>query len=114
MDYLQRTKKISPEVRLKAEQYINLGFQRLMTFQAKDGGFSLWERGEPETFLTAFGLMEISDMSRVHEVDPAVVRRAQEWLMRKESGDGSWPVSPIAHRERASNSGIYAFTAYAV
>src|SRR6185369_4464900 len=113
MNYLKQTKKVRPEVQLKAEEYINVGFQKLLTFQSPDGGFSLWAGGQPETFLTAFGLMEIFDMSRVHEVDPAVIARAQAWLISKQNADGSWPVSPSAHGERASKTGALAFTAYA-
>jgi uncharacterized protein YfaS (alpha-2-macroglobulin family) len=113
VNYLKQTKKIRPEVQLKAEEYINVGFQKLLTFQTPDGGFSLWAGGQPETFLTAFGLMELFDMSRVHEVDPAVIARAQAWLIGKQNADGSWPVSPTAHGERASKSGALAFTAYA-
>src|SRR5947208_1028073 len=113
MDYLKQTKKANPAVQMKAEEYINLGFQRLMTFQSGDGGFSLWAGGEPETFLTAYGLMEIADMSRVQEVDPAVIQRAQAWLIAKQNADGSWPVTTSAHQERASKSGAFAFTAYA-
>src|SRR5207237_5951137 len=66
-----------------------------------------------ETFLTAYGLMELADMSRVHEVDPVVIQRAQAWLIAKQNTDGSWPVSTSAHQERASKSGAFAFTAYA-
>src|SRR5438067_3380409 len=113
MDYLKQTKKANPAVQMKAEEYINLGFQRLMTFQSGDGGFSLWAGGQPETFLTAYGLMEIADMSRVQEVDPAVIQRAQAWLIAKQNADGSWPVTTSAHQERASKSGAFAFTAYA-
>src|SRR5436309_5057099 len=113
MDYLKQMKKANPAVQLKAEEYINLGFQRLMTFQSPDGGFSLWAGGEPETFLTAYGLMELADMSRVQEVDPAVIQRAQAWLIAKQNADGSWPVTTSAHQERASKSGAFAFTAYA-
>src|SRR5262249_40553329 len=111
---LKQAKKTNPAVQMKAEEYINLGFQRLMTFQSGDGGFSLWAGGEPETFLTAFGLMEISDMSRVHEVDPTVIERAQAWLIGKQNADGPCPVPASAHQERASKSGAFAFTAYAV
>jgi uncharacterized protein YfaS (alpha-2-macroglobulin family) len=113
LDYLKRTKKANPAVQLKAEGYINAGYQRLLTFQQDDGGFSLWSEGQPETFLTAFGIMEMADMSQVYEVDPAVIQRAQKWLVAQQRADGSWPVSASAHQERASKSGILAFTAYA-
>src|SRR5690606_19661676 len=33
LDYLETTGQINPQVRLQAEQYINLGYQRLLTFE---------------------------------------------------------------------------------
>ena len=40
--------------------------------------------------LTAYGLQEFSDMSRVHDVDPAMIERAARWLLGQQAGDGSW------------------------
>ena len=40
LDYLKRSGKATPELRMKAEQYLNLGYQRLLTFRNRDGGFN--------------------------------------------------------------------------
>jgi uncharacterized protein YfaS (alpha-2-macroglobulin family) len=90
LDYLKQTKKIKPEIQMKAEQYINVGYQRLVTFEVKSGGFS-WFGDEPaHQILTAYGLLEFSDMARVHDVDPAVISRTQTWLAGKQNPDGTW------------------------
>lgn len=90
LDYLKATKKVNPELRMKAESYINTGYQRLVTFECKNGGFS-WFGDEPaHQILTAYGLLEFSDMARVHDVDPAVIARTQAWLASKQKPDGSW------------------------
>ncbi len=90
LDYLKGVKKINPEIRMKAEQYVNVGYQRLVTFECKSGGFS-WFGDEPaHQILTAYGLLEFSDMAKVHEVDPALISRTQAWLAGKQQGDGSW------------------------
>lgn len=90
LDYLKTTKKINPELQMKAEQYINVGYQRLVTFECKNGGFS-WFGNEPaHQILTAYGLLEFSDMAKVHDVDPAVIARTQNWLASKQKPDGSW------------------------
>jgi len=90
LDYLKATKKINPELQMKAESYINTGYQRLVTFECKSGGFS-WFGDEPaHQILTAYGLLEFSDMARVHDVDPAVISRTQAWLAGKQKPDGSW------------------------
>ena len=90
LDYMKQTKKINPALQMKAEGYINVGYQRLVTFECKGGGFS-WFGNEPaHQVLTAYGLLEFSDMARVHSVDPAVIARTQHWLAGKQREDGSW------------------------
>ncbi|PJB63451.1 MAG: alpha-2-macroglobulin, partial [Armatimonadetes bacterium CG_4_9_14_3_um_filter_58_7] len=89
-DYMKRTKKINPEIQMKAEQYINLGYQRLVTFEVQGGGFSWFGDAPAHKVLTAYGLMEFSDMAKVHEVDPAVITRTQQWLAKQQKADGSW------------------------
>jgi uncharacterized protein YfaS (alpha-2-macroglobulin family) len=90
LDYLQSTGQTNPEVQMKAEQYINLGYQRLTTFEVPGGGFSLFGSSPADRMLTAYGLMEFSDMARVHPVDQAVIDRAAGWLLSQQRGDGSW------------------------
>ncbi|MBE3037485.1 MAG: hypothetical protein IMZ62_01540, partial [Chloroflexi bacterium] len=91
MDYLKTTQQASPEVQMKAEEYINLGYQRLTTFEVgSTGGFSLFGDAPADRMLTAYGLQEFSDMSRVQDVDPALIKRAAEWLLQQQNADGSW------------------------
>jgi uncharacterized protein YfaS (alpha-2-macroglobulin family) len=90
LDYLKSTNQTSPEVQMKAEQYINLGYQRLTTFEVPGGGFSLFGSPPPDRMLTAYGLMEFTDMARVHPVDEAMIDRAAQWLLSEQKGDGSW------------------------
>jgi hypothetical protein len=90
MDYMKTTGQTSPEVQFKAEEYINLGYQRLTTFEVPGGGFSLFGSPPADRMLTAYGLQEFSDMSEVHPVDPEFIRRAAEWLLAQQDGDGSW------------------------
>src|SRR5438093_834179 len=88
LDYLESSKKITPEIRVKAEQYISLGYQRLVTFEVPGGGYSWFGDAPANKILTAFGLMEFSDMSRVHEVDPRIIARTQSWLAAQQWADG--------------------------
>ena len=92
LDYLRATDQQSPEIVLRAEAYINMGYQRLLTFEAFDtpGGFSLFGDPPPDTMLTAYGLMEFSDMARVQYVDPELLDRTAQFLIGRQQGDGSW------------------------
>ncbi|MBW2261883.1 MAG: hypothetical protein JRG91_07915 [Deltaproteobacteria bacterium] len=90
LDYLQVSGQSTPEVELKAREYINLGYQRLLTYEVSGGGFSWFGQAPAHNVLTAYGLMEISDMARVHPVDEAVITRTAAWLAAGQSSDGSW------------------------
>jgi len=81
---------MTPEIQLESEQYIAQGYQRLLTFEVAGGGFSLFGEAPAQPMLTAYGLMEFSDMSRVYYVDPALIERTAQWLMGRQQGDGSW------------------------
>ncbi|MBL7182844.1 MAG: hypothetical protein ISS50_00175 [Anaerolineae bacterium] len=95
LDYLKRTDQTTPEVQMEAERYIAVGYQRLLTFEVDGGGFSLFGQAPAQLMLTAYGLMEFSDMGRVHYVDPALIQRTAEWLMARQQSDGSWPLEGL-------------------
>lgn len=90
LNYLKQHKQINPELQMKADGYINVGYQRLVTFEVKGGGFSWFGDAPANKVLTAYGLLEFSDMAGVHEVDPALIARTQQWLAGKQNADGSW------------------------
>src|SRR5439155_17681116 len=90
MDYMKTTKRVTPEIQAKAEGFISLGYQPLVTFEVPGGGFSWFGQAPANKILTAYGLMEFSDMSRVHEVDQRVIDRTQNWLALQQQPDGSF------------------------
>ncbi|MBL8219150.1 MAG: carboxypeptidase regulatory-like domain-containing protein, partial [Bryobacterales bacterium] len=90
LDYMKRTKKLNREVQAKASAFIGTGYQRLLTFEVPGGGFSWFGHAPANKILTAYGLMEFSDMAKVHEVDGRVIERTQRWLAGLQQPDGSW------------------------
>ncbi len=96
LDYLRRTKKSVPQVEATAQQYIHLGYQRLLGFEIAGGGFDWFGNPPANRTLTAYGLMEFSDMARVHDVDPKLIERTRTWLLSQQADDGSW--APEGHR----------------
>lgn len=90
LDYMQTSGNANPEVQMQAEKYVGTGYQRLLTFEVSGGGFSLFGNSPAEVFLTAYGLMEFSDMARVYPVDEALIKRTAEWLMAQQHPNGTW------------------------
>ncbi|HTS28001.1 MAG TPA: alpha-2-macroglobulin family protein, partial [Bryobacteraceae bacterium] len=115
LDYMKRTKKLTPEVHAKAEGYIAIGYQRLVTFEVAGGGFSWFGQAPANKILTAYGLMEFSDMSKVYDLDPNVIARTQQWIARQQQADGSWQPDKNFINEGATNrynSDLLRITAY--
>jgi alpha-2-macroglobulin-like protein len=90
--YMKDTKQITPEIELKAEALMSTGYQRLLTFEHRGGGFSWFGEQDPAPFLsvTAFGIMEFSDMAQVHDVDQAMLDRTVAWMLSQQNPDGSF------------------------
>jgi hypothetical protein len=99
-NYMKNTRQTTPEIQMKAAGYINQGYQKLLSFEVKGGGFSWFGDAPANKILTAFGVMEFADMAKVHEVDPNVIARTQAWLVAQQKPDGSWdPDKAYLHQE---------------
>ncbi|HWW23087.1 MAG TPA: MG2 domain-containing protein [Edaphobacter sp.] len=115
LDYMKRTKKLTPEVHAKAEGYIANGYQRLLTFEVPGGGFSWFGQAPANKILTAYGLMEFNDMSKVSDVDPRLIERTRDWLAHQQQPAGSWQPDTSFINEGATNrynSDVLRITAY--
>ena len=100
LDYMTRTKKITPEIQMKAEGLINLGYQKLVAFEVDGGGFSWFGDAPANQVLTAYGLMEFYDLAKVYQIDPKLISRTQTWLAKKQKDDGHWdPDKSFCHQE---------------
>src|SRR5919199_2919745 len=105
VDYVKKARVASPELLLKAEQYLSVGYQKLLTFERPGGGFDWWGNGEPLVWLSAYGLQEFNDMARVYPVDRAVIDRTQKWLMKQQSADGTWSNIGATHVDTLERMG---------
>jgi hypothetical protein len=114
--YMRETETLTPEIEMKAQQFLNLGYQRILTFECASGGFNWWEGDDPgNAVLSALVAMQITDASAVTFVDEAVIRRTQSWLVERQQSNGSWTEERHLHagNENLGASSLRA-TAYIV
>ena len=91
LDYMTQSGKITPEIELKAREFVNLGYQRLLTFECTGGGFTWFGDPNPANIiLSAMGVMEFTDIGKVHEIDEAIVPRTLDFLATQQADDGHW------------------------
>jgi len=93
--YLSDSDTIDDHLYQRAMGYIVSGFQRLLTYEVRGepGGFSLYGHAPAETVLTAYGLMQLKDLSSVYDVEEALLDRMKEFLFRNQNRDGSFEIT---------------------
>jgi hypothetical protein len=105
VDYVKKARVASPAMLVKAENYLNVGYQKLLTFQRPEGGFDWWGNGPPLVWLSAYALQEFNDMAKVYPVDKTVIEKTQKYLLSKQKPDGTWDDIGATHSETIAQMG---------
>ena len=90
LQYMIAADTLTPEIELKARDYITQGYQRLLTYEVAGGGFEWFGDSPAHLTLTAYGLLEFNDMSKVHTIDPSLIDRTAAWIAHQQKSDGSF------------------------
>jgi len=114
--YLELTGQLNPEIRAKAETFINVGYQRQLTYRHNDGSFSAFGESDEQgsLWLTAFVLSTFSAARDVRTIDESLLVSAATWIESHQLADGSWePVGFLHHQELIGGlNGNYGLTAF--
>ncbi len=90
LDYLKTSGDTDPAIETQANQFLDYGYKRLLTFEVKGGGFDWYGNPPAHEALTAYGLMQFVDMKAVYPVDENLIDRTAKWLLSRRDGKGSW------------------------
>src|SRR5438128_11885357 len=106
VDYVKKARVANATaILMKANSFLNVGYQKLLTFERPGGGFDWWGNGEPLVWLSAYGLQEFNDMARVYPIDRGIIDRTQQFLLRKMDKDGTWSNIGATHGETIVSMG---------
>lgn len=95
LDYLNETNQAKPEVSKRAKELLDRGYGKLTSFECQKGdgrqGYE-WFGGAapPHEALTAYGLLQFTDMSRVFPVDQEMLKRTKQYLIDSKDGNGGF------------------------
>ena len=97
LKYLKDNGIVNDEIKEKAISYISSGYQKILTYEVKgeSGGYSLYGSSPAETVLTAYGLMEVKDLSTVYSVDNSVIEKMTNFLYSKQNSNGTFKITGI-------------------
>jgi hypothetical protein len=87
---------VSPEKIKNAEKLLDQSYKRLIGFESKDRGYEWFGANPGHEALTAYGLMQFTEMKKVMAVDSAMIERTRNWLMARRDGQGGFERNPKA------------------
>jgi len=90
LKFEKETKRPLGPLHDRALRYLSLGYTRLLSYADDSGGLTYWGRGEPDLALTAYAVRFLHDASEFAPVDPSVLSRARQWLLKQQKADGTW------------------------
>ncbi len=117
LKYLKETGKSNPEITAKAMKYIEEGYKRLIGFETKVGGFEWFGKTPPHETLTAYGVLEFTEMKEIYpKVDQKMINRTVDWLMSRRDGKGGFKKSKQGYDSFASSPAAVAdaYIVYAI
>jgi uncharacterized protein YfaS (alpha-2-macroglobulin family) len=93
LKYLRESGKSNAAIEKQALQYIEDGYKRLIGFETALNGFEWFGHTPPHEALTAYGLLEFTDMQEFVNVDKSMLARTKNFLMSRRDGKGSFKLS---------------------
>ncbi len=94
LQYLRESGTSNPEVEAKALNYIKKGYKRLINFETSEGGFEWFGKTPPHETLTAYGILEFTEMQSVYpNVSQNMIDRTVQWILKRRDGNGGFKKS---------------------
>lgn len=103
LDYLKTADKLDPQLERKVRELLDRGYRKLTSFECQEPGKGgrrgyEWFGGTapPHEALTAYGLLQFTDMAKNSDVDAAMLKRTREYLLSQRDGNGGYRRNPRA------------------
>ena len=81
---------VDPKLVERSRKLLEKGYKRLTGFECKKRGYEWFGSDPGHEALTAYGLLEFTDMAKVHNVDPKMLARTRAWLLKTKDGKGGF------------------------
>jgi hypothetical protein len=88
--YFMSHQGVDPALIEKSSAILQTGYDRLRGFESKSGGYEWFGADPGHDALSAYGLMEFTDMAQVRQVDPEMLKRTRQWLLEQRDTKGGY------------------------
>ncbi len=79
-----------PKLVTKTRSVLDKGYKLLTGYETPEKGYEWFGHTPGHEALTAYGLMEFADMSKVYDIDRKMVERTADWLMTRRDQQGGF------------------------
>ena len=91
MRYLATNNALESSLVARTQKTLDNGYKRLTGYESKERGFEWFGQNPGHEALTAYGLMQFSEMAHVYpDLDPTMVERTRNWLKSRRDGEGGY------------------------
>lgn len=90
LKYLKESGRSNREIEAKALNYIQKGYKRLIGFETTQNGFEWFGKAPAHEALTAYGLLEFTDMQEFISVDQEMLDRTKKYLLSRRDQKGGF------------------------
>jgi uncharacterized protein YfaS (alpha-2-macroglobulin family) len=96
LQYMSSHQGVDPAIAKRAQALVDAGYKRLVSYECKEKGYE-WFGGDPgHEALSAYGVLEFTDMAEVYPVDAGMLARTRAWLLSRRDGKGGYARNPRA------------------
>ena len=88
--YFMSHQGVDPGLVQKSSEILERGYKRLIGFECSKNGYEWFGADPAHEALTAYGLLEFTDMSKVRQVDTAMLSRTRDWLFAARDSKGGF------------------------
>ncbi|XP_032574215.1 CD109 antigen isoform X2 [Drosophila sechellia] len=93
LKYLEVTSRKLPSVESKARKFLEIGYQRELTYKHDDGSYSAFGKSDASgsTWLTAYVMRSFHQAGTYTDIDPNVITAGLDFLVSKQKESGEFP-----------------------
>jgi alpha-2-macroglobulin-like protein len=88
--YFTTHRGVDPTLISRSNDLLAAGYNRLVGFECQNKGFEWFGEDPGHECLTAYGLLEFTDMSAVRSVDRKMLADTRQWLLDRRDGKGGF------------------------
>ncbi|MDW9382430.1 TonB-dependent receptor plug domain-containing protein [Chryseobacterium sp. JV558] len=92
LDYLKSSKKIDTATENLVIKNMKKGFQKMLSYKNKDGGFGYFSSEESDVSLSAFALLEFTDLKKYVNPNAKLMQGLSSFILSKKNANGLFEV----------------------